>query len=478
MSAKSPLQPPTTISALPLRLPPGPPGFPLLGDLRMFDDKAIEYIISLIKQYGNFFTIAFGPRKLVYMVGPRYNQYILVDNVSNFLNSTVGDLMGGPIYGDGVLFLDAAPHKQARRMMQPAFHKKRVETYLETMVDQTEKMIAGWSGEVDISRVMHQLTLNIVARVLFDLDLDTQTPQLSHAWESIMSHNGDMIGVILSRIPFSDRRRGTAIMDALIADLIADRRAHPRDDGDVISSLIAARDEDGTAFDDKQIRDHLFILLLAGHETSANGLTWAFYLLAQHPQWASRLLDEIQTTLGGRVPTMADFDQMPVLDMIIKETLRILPPVAGFLREVANDFELDGYHIPAGTLAFYSIYGTHTMADLYPEPLCFRPERFAPDAPRKYSPYEYLPFGAGSRLCLGQPMALLEIKAILVLTLQKYRLALVPDQNVNVIFQGTLTTNVGIRMIAHPQDGQMALSPAAMHGSLAEMVKIPATTPV
>jgi cytochrome P450 len=455
---------------------PGPRGLPILGDPKMFDETSINYIISLIAQYGNIFSVDFGPRRLIYLVGPKYLQYVLADNVSNFLNHPVGELMGGPIYGDGVLFLDAASHKQARRMMQPAFHKKRVESYVEVMIATTAALLATWKDQIVINRQMHELTLQIVARVLLNLDITHDSSDLSHAWDQIMGHNGDMLGVILARVPFSERRRGTQIMDDLIARLIAERRAKGSDEGDVLSMLLDARDEDGSAFDDRQIRDHLFILLLAGHETSANGLTWAFYLLAQHPGWAKRLVNEIKTTLGDRVPTYADLESMPTLDMVVRETLRIMPPVAGFLREIATDCELDDYLLPGGALVFYSILGTHLLPDLYPDPYCFKPERFAPDAPRRYSPYEYLPFGAGSRLCLGQPMAVLEMKTILTLTLQKYRLDLLPDQQIDVIFRGTLTPRQDIKMRVSPQDGQTERSPAPVSGSITKFISVP--TPV
>ncbi len=448
-----------------MALPPGPRGLPLIGDLKMFGNDTLAYSTGLWKQYGNLFTVDFGPRKLVFMLGPQYNYMILADQPDNFLSGPSSRLTAGAMFGDGVLFIDGEPHKQSRRMLQPAFHKKRVETYRDAMVEETERFIADWQGEIDVAHLLHHLTLNMVSRVLFGLDIAAESQGLSDSWNAVMEGTSDPLGAVMARIPFSGRRRGMAKIDAMIYRLIANRRAQPRDTDDVISMLLAATDEDGTTFSDKQIRDHLMVLFLAGHETSANGLAWIFYLLAQHPEWARRLLDEFNTVLGGRAPTLADIERLPTLDMVVKESLRIIPPVPGFTRTVAHDFEVEGYTIPAGTMVYYGIYATHYTPDSFPEPETFRPERFAPDAERKYSAYEYLPFGAASRLCLGMPMATLEMKLVLAIVMQKYRLDLVPDQTVQIRVRGTLIPQYGIRMKVNPQDGQVECSPARVYGN-------------
>jgi len=447
-------------------LPPGPNGLPLIGDLNMLKEDSGQYLFDVYKRYGNFVTIRFGPSPMVVMRGPKYNRFIFSENAANLLNRPPLELLEGKMFGDGLLVSDGEEHKQARRMMQPAFHKQHIKTYLDGMVEETHRMIDGWSGAFDVAKMMQRLTLNIVARVLFSMDITAESESLSHAWDGVMNYNGHPWGAVLARIPFSSRRNGMQAVHDVIYRMMAEHRANPNQRDDVIAMMLSAKDEDGTIFNDQQIRDHLMILFLAGHETSSNGLTWMLYLLAQYPEWTRKILDELQAVLGGRDPDLADLDKLPILDMVIKESMRILPPVVAFTRTAAQPFDMEGYHVPAGTMLLYTIVGTHYMDELYPNPLEFRPERFAPDAERKYSPYEYLPFGGGARLCLGQPLAMMEIKVALSILLQKFRLDLVPDQTVKAIFRGSLFPKNGLHVRVQPQDGQVERSPARVFGNV------------
>lgn len=448
-------------------LPPGPPGLPLIGDLNMLREDSGQYIFDVSRRYGNLFTIRFGPSPMIFMRGPKYNRFIFSENAANLLNRPPLELLEGKMFGDGLLVSDGEDHKQARRMLQPAFHRQHIKTYLNAIVEETHRMIDGWTGHmIDVAKMMQRLTLNIVARVLFDMDITAESQSLSHAWDGVMNYNGHPWGSVLARIPFSSRRVGMRAIHAVIDRMIAEHRANPDGRDDVIAMMLAAKDEDGTIFNDQQIRDHLMILFLAGHETSSNGLTWMLYLLAQYPEWTRKILDELQSVLGGRDPETADLEKMPILEMVIKESMRILPPVVAFTRSAAQPFDIDGYHVPAGTMLLYTIFGTHYMAELYPDPLEFRPERFAPDAERKYSAYEYIPFGGGARLCLGQPLAMMEIKVALSMILQKFRLDLVPDQTVKAIFRGSLFPKNGLRVTVQPQDGQVERSAARVYGNV------------
>ncbi len=447
-------------------LPPGPPGLPLIGDLNMLSEDSGMYIFDVFRRYGNLMTIRFGPSPLVFMRGPKYNRFIFAENAANLLNRAPLEMLEGKMFGDGLLVSDGDEHKQARRMLQPAFHRQHIKTYLDGMVEETHRMIDDWTGEIDVAKMMQRLTLNIVARVLFSMDITAESEALSHAWDGVMNYNVHPWGAVLARIPFSSRRTGMRAVHEVIDRMITEHRANSVDCGDVIAMMLAAKDEDGTIFNDQQIRDHLMILFLAGHETSSNGLTWMLYLLAQYPEWTRKVLDELQSVLGGRDPDIADLDQLVTLDMVIKESMRILPPVVGFTRTAAQPFDMDGYHVPAGTMLLYSIVTTHYLPELYPQPLEFRPERFAPDAERKYSPYEYIPFGGGSRLCLGQPLAMMEMKVVLAILLQKLRLDLVPDQNVKAIFRGSLFPKNGLQVRVQPQDGQVERSAARVYGNV------------
>jgi len=245
-----------------------------------------------------------------------------------------------------------------------------------------------------------------------------------------------------------------------MAALIAEHRAREEDTGDVISMLLNARDEDGSAMPDQQVRDETLTLLAAGHSTTANTLSWSFYLLSEHPAIQTKLLDELQRVLGGRLPTVDDLARLPYLDMVVKEAMRLYPPAWIQPRYTVEDFEYGGYHIKRGTTILMSQWVTHRLPDLWPDPDEFKPERFDLETGQKYHPQAYFPFGAGSRICIGMPFANLEARILLATILQRYvpRLAagfpVVPEPKV------TLFPKFGLQMALEPAHQARAALPA------------------
>jgi cytochrome P450 len=225
--------------------------------------------------------------------------------------------------------------------------------------------------------------------------------------------------------------------------------------------LVVARDEEGGRLSTQQIRDQLLTLFVAGHETSANGLAWALYLLAQHPRITAKLLDEIDRTIGTEPPSPADFDRMPYLEQVVKEVLRVYPPAPSANRVAKESFEWNGYRINAGEIVVYSPWVSHHMPTQFRDPFVFRPERFDP-----VKPYAYIPFAAGPRSCIGAPFATMEIMTVLPMVLQRYRLDLVPKQYIEAVVRTTVQPKDHIWMRAYPQDGQVGRSPAPVWGNV------------
>jgi len=230
--------------------------------------------------------------------------------------------------------------------------------------------------------------------------------------------------------------------------------------------LVAARDEEGHRLSATQIMDHLLTLFVAGHETLANALTWACYLLAQHPHVTSKLFSELEAQLAGQPPAPGDLERLPYLEQVVKEVLRIYPPAASLSRIARDPFEWKGYAFHAGDIIMYSPYVSHRMPEQFAEPDVFRPERFDPVHGEKHPSGAYLPFGAGPRTCLGAPFAMMELKTVLAMLVQRFRLDLIPNQQVETTVRTTLQPKYGLLMRPHIQDGHTERSPARGLGNV------------
>ena len=340
----------------------------------------------------------------------------------------------GPVLGNGLLTSNGPLHATQRRLIQPAFHRGRIEAYQETMAAETARMLDRWrvGQTLDFSAAMHDLTLAIVGRTLFDVDLADQSGDIGQSVNA-------MVGFLRFRpialfnwqidvpgFPYHRFLQAKAKMDAMVYGLIAERRARGTDNGDILSMLLAARDDDGTAMTDTQVRDEVLTFLAAGHETTANALGWTFMLLAQHPAVRQRLAEEIAAVLGDRLPTSADLARLTYLECVIKESMRLYPPAWAGTRIAQEEVEVRGYRLPKGTIVGFSEYLTHRMPEYFAEPERFLPERFDPDHGEWHPPYAYIPFGAGPRSCIGSGFALMELKTIVPIILQRFTPDLAP----------------------------------------------------
>lgn len=445
-------------------LPPGPEGLPVVGNTLQFRRDQLAFVRGAQRSFGNVATIYLGKFPLVLFFRPEHVRYFLVDNARNFTNREFAWNLRS-LLGDGLLTIDGEFHRQQRRLVQPAFHKKRVESYAGVMVQHTREMLDEWQpgAEVDIAREMQTLTLRIVAKTLFDVDLKTESRGLGQAFSDVIENPLDMpfslrgLPINLPFTPYGKHMAGRARLDAYVYELIERRRADGRDTGDVLSMLLSAQDE-GVTMTDLQVRDQTMTLFAAGHETTANALAWTFYLLSENPQARAKLHEELARVLAGREPSVDDLSNLPYLEWVVNESLRMYPPAWTQGRRAREAFDLAGYTFPAGTMVMFSQWVLHRLPDIWGDPDTFRPERWDPERGEKVPQGAYFPFGAGPRMCIGAPFAQLEARLLLATILQRFEPQVVPGYPVVTGPRITLRPKHGIRVTLEPAPAMAPVS--------------------
>lgn len=476
-NSKQNIQPSPASSPRPRKLPPGPLALPLVGQVISFMYNPLDFMIRNYFRYGDVIRINIFGIKGFALHGAEANRYILVDAVENFLVEPMIDRVHARwIVGRGLIFIDDPAHRQQRRLIMPAFSRRRIEEYQNAMRDTTAQMLDRWvpGQTMNIAAEMHRLALTIVGRTLFSMDLTGSSHELGDAVAAVVKAVSNPLNIGLAQVPVNlfgvgeggTLRRSLRRIDRVLKEIIGSHEREQKDTGDIVSMLVAARDEEGGRLTTSQIRDHLLTLFIAGHETSANALAWSFYLLAQHPPVTKKLLAELDEQLHGEPPTAADLEKLPYLDQVVKEVLRLYPPAPSANRTAKEPFDWNGYHIEAGDIVTYVPFVSHRMPSQFPQPEVFRPERFDPVHGDKIQPYAYIPFALGPRSCVGAPFALMEIKTVLAMTLQRYRLDLVPNQHIEATARLTLQPKKAILVRARPQDGRVEKSPARVTGNV------------
>jgi cytochrome P450 len=415
--------------------PPGPTR-PLLGALIMPGRNPLELFTRMAAKYGDVVHFKLAGERAYFINTPQLIRDVLVTHQRNFTKSR-GLERAKKLLGEGLLTSEDPAHVRHRRLIQPVFHRERIASYGNVMVDRAARMRERWQdgATIDAAREMMRVTLAIVGQTLFDSDVESRADEVGVAvtevLESFWLHllpGSD----VLERLPVGPLRRARAArrrLDALIYAMIADRRASGRDHGDLLSMLIAAHD-DGATMSDRQIRDEAMTLLLAGHETTANALTWTWYLLSEHPEIEARLHAEIDRELAGRLPQMADLPRLPLVDRVITEAMRLYPPAWVIGRRVIADYTLAEYPVPPRSIVFMSPYITQRDARYFPDPLRFDPDRWTPQFKAALPAFAYFPFGGGTRKCIGDQFALMELALVLCTVAQQWRLRLVPGHPV------------------------------------------------
>ncbi len=412
-------------------LPPGPRRLPYIGHLLSLRQDPFGFLQQLQRTYGNMATIYFGKNPAVLLFRPEYVRYVLVEHPRDFRNRGVlQENSDDGFASEGLLTIDGDKHRKQRHAVQPAFHRKQVEGYAAIIQQYTQELLKTWhtGDSIDMSRTMQALTLRIVSKCLFSIDLSSQLGPLSDAFDGILGSSTSMAEDLINiRIDnpitgYGKRRAAMRQLDILIYTLIAQRRDDDRDYHDVLSMLMSTQegDEPDTKLTEKQIHDHILTFLAAGHETTAIALAWTFYLLSQYPHVRSKLQDDIRSVLADRQPTLDDLAKLPYLDWVLSESMRLYPPAWMQMRFAAKDFELDGTKIPAGTLLMLSQWVTHRLPEIWQDADTFKPERWDPANDQQIPPGAYFPFGGGPRTCIGMPLAQLEARIILASILQHY----------------------------------------------------------
>lgn len=436
--------------------PPGPKGSALMGVMREFNRDSLGFIERCAREYGDVVWMRFLYVPAIFLYHPDDIEYVLSTNPKNFIKSmSLRSNFFQRLVGKGLLTSQGAEWKRQRRLSSPAFHRERVASYANVMVDFTSRLTSNWqNGEaLDVHRDMMRLTLEIVVRCLFSSDVSNDVDEVGATLKELVKPfvSQATLGWILNnRLPTPYHFRFHALakkIDRVVYRLITERRATGKDEGDLLSMLLAARDEDGSQMNDRQLRDEVMTLFLAGHETTALTLAWSWYLLGKHPEIEKRFHHELDEVLGDRKPTAADLPRLRFTEQIAKESMRLYPPAYGLGREAINDCEIGGYHVPAATQVFMFQWATQRDARFYDRPEEFMPERWTNDFIDQLPKYAYFPFGGGPRACIGAGFAMMEIILVLATIGQKFRLELVPDHPVTIYPAMSLRPKDGVRVV-------------------------------
>lgn len=443
---------------------PGPPGVPLLGwrgNMMKFFDFPSKYLRHLYQNYGDIAGITNDNTSIVFIFNPEYNRLLLSDadafwTREEFIRIPQDSALKR--VGAGLFSMNGEKHRLHRRLMMNAFDRSEISGYRQDIVRITEDVLNNWKPgtQIDVVREMQHLALRVVSKVLYGLDVTPYAKNLVDVIQEWMGLNlHPMVAVFPVNIPGLPYRRLLHLSEELeqrVLALIEEKRSRPSSEPDALTALIRAHDEDGNSLNDQDLVGHATLLFGVGHETTASNLIWTLFLLAQHPQVQADLLDELTNVLHGDVPTVAQFEKLPLLDAVVKESLRLLPPGAFSMREAQHPFEFRPYPpLPKGTFITFSQYVTHHRPDLYQDPDKFIPQRWETIKPNAY---EYIPFGAGPRMCLGMGFAFMEVKVALSLILQRYRLALPEGVRLDCKETFALAPKKGLPMMVMPQDRQ------------------------
>jgi cytochrome P450 len=432
--------------------PPALPGHWLLGNLREFRRDMLAVYLRCARECGDISSYRIGPRTLVLISRPEFIEQVLVTENRKFIKHYALRLLR-PTLGDGLLTSDGDFWLRQRRLMQPAFLKPRVESYGFIIVDYTQRMLAGWrSGEQrDLHADMMQLALSIVSKALLDVDAGATSHDVGSAVDWIMR---DFNARFQSAVPLPfwfpaprnfELKRQVRRLEAVIQKIINERRTEARDRGDLLSVLVQARDEqDQTGMTDRQLRDEVMTLFLAGHETTANLLSWTWYLLAKNPDVEANVHHELENVLAGRPASAADVPNLTYTGQVLLETMRLYPPAYALGRESIEECTIGGYRLPAGTTVIMSQYVMHRDARYFEQPEEFDPDRWSGGLLKRLPKYVYFPFGAGPRMCIGNTFAMLEAMLVVATVVPRFHFSLAPLPPVVPFPSVTLRPRAGI----------------------------------
>jgi cytochrome P450 len=433
-------------------------------------------MLALYSKHGTIATLVNGEPHWVFVFGPEHTRYVLTN--ADLFHARILTI---PVPADsalqhittGLLNMNGTQHKQHRRVIQPALQRQQVEQYRNDIVAITTRTLERWrlGDQIDMAQEMQQLTMQIANRALFGLDSNVATNSLGgmiRRWLQLFaSAPVNLLPINLPGTPYHRLLKLSEHLEQAIVETIRRKRGMVGDQHDVLARLIQAHELDGTVMSATELIGQANLLFVAGHETAANALTWTLFLLSQHPAVLADLVDELDGILTDDAPHTEQLEQLPLLDSVVKESLRLLPPVPYVERISTAPFKIGAYAFPKGTYVSLSHYVTHHMAEIYPEPNKFLPDRWSAIDP---SPYEYLPFGAGPHSCIGAAFAIMEIKLVLSLIIPKFRFLIPPNTRIDRHLRVTLSPKHGMPMQVVVQDRRFTRS--TVRGNIHEMVDL------
>ncbi len=434
--------------------PPGPAGLPVFGSALSAMRDPLTTFMEATRAHGDVVGFRMLHLKYVLLTNPDAIRHVLVENHKNYTKSR--NYAGlKVILGDGLVTSEGDLWRKQRKLAQPAFHRERIASFVAAMSECTRDMLARWeteskNGIIDVHKEMMRLTFRVVGRALLSRDLDGDASSIGDALSVGLrwaNDYADSLFPIPPAIPTPHNlklRHAMRTFDSLIQRTIENRRAERRDSSrslshdDLLSMLLEARDEEtGEAMSDKLIRDELITMVSAGHETTANALSFALYTLSKHPEWLRAVQQEAIAVLGERLPEVADVKKLPVTSMVIDEVMRLYPPVWVFERRALEADRVGEHDIPKNATVAVSPFALHRSPALWENPEGFDPTRFSPERPARHK-YAYLPFGGGPRTCIGNVFALTEATIVLAMIVRRFRLEALPGHELELDAMVTL----------------------------------------
>jgi len=445
----------TTLAAPPkgtAKFPPGPPPNLLRSLFGALQQNPLDYFTHMARAYGDVSAMRIGNFRSFFINHPSLIEDVLVNNARLYHKGRV--LKANKyLFGEVLITSEGDFWLRQRRLSQPAFHRERINGYGATMAEYTQQMLATWhhGEERDVHNEMMDLALRIVCKTLFDADVTRDAREVGEILNLLLriaSNFGQSVLVPLW-VPTPRNLRakhGVRRLEKIIYRIIAERHASGRDTGDLLSILLQVRDVDGSGMSDRQLRDETITLFLAGHETTASTLSWAWWLLALNPAVEKKFHEELDVVLGGRAPTVEDLPKLPYLGHVLTETLRLYPTAWGMARLAAEKHEIAGYPVQPGYGVAFAQWVVHRDPRWFDAPLEFRPERWQNGLAKQLPRFAYFPFGGGPRQCIGNTFALMEASIVLATVAQKFRFTLVPGHKVEPLASITMRPRNGVRV--------------------------------
>jgi cytochrome P450 len=436
------------------RRAPQRPGLPLVGNLLELGRSPIDLFTEVAAQ-GDVVGLKFAHARYFFVNDVETVHHVLVDNNRNYTKSP--NYKGLKlVLGEGLVTSEGEFWRRQRKLSQPAFHRDRVASFVTTMVEETDSMLAKWDervGEViDVHAEMMKLTLRIVARTLFSTTVGAEADAIGEALGVAIRHANDYAEAVIKPPQWIPSRknlrfkRSLKTLDALVFRIIDTRRRGENADAHDLLALLMAATEDGRGMTDQQLRDEVMTLVMAGHETTANALAWTFYLLSKDPEVERRLRHDVREGIGDAAPVAEDAPKLRYASMVISESMRLFPPVWAFERQAIEDDVVGGFHVPAKSMVAISPYFLHRHRAYWDNPEGFDPERFSQQGSEGRPKFAYLPFGGGPRQCIGMGFAMMEAQMLLARIVQRFRLDLASPARVEPEPVVTLRPRGGLKM--------------------------------